>query len=373
MTNQQNAKAPWTHRVLVWSFGTAMCLLVFWLRGFVVNDIGTRPGPLYEDVEAQQLDKSLIEEQEQLEEQTTEVQNEIGAQEDRQKLLRDSTQSSERTMNQLLEIHRLSLQKDVEPSDAEKEALAEAEQLFLDNQRQYQELNANIVQLNEQLRQLEEKQRDLDNRLTVAREPVREEFQSLKEQHDFKLAAWKLAVLVPLLAIAVWLFLKMRHSTYAPPVYAFGIAVAAKIALVMHEHFPTEFFKYVLILAALAVVVRILIHLLQMVAHPERDWVLKQYREAYERFMCPICGYPIRRGPLKYLFWTRRSIRKLSLSPMAQAEADAPYACPACGAQLFEKCDACGAVRHALLPVCESCGSEKPVEQEPPPVPGAAS
>src|SRR5206468_11254740 len=97
---------------------------------------------------------------------------------------------------------------------------------------------------------------------------------------------------------------------YAPLIYALSIALMLKVALVMHEYFPSRYFKYVLILVCLAVVLRVLVYLLRMIAFPKRDWLLKQYREAYEAFLCPICEYPIRRGPLKYLFWNRRSIRK---------------------------------------------------------------
>jgi hypothetical protein len=142
-------------------------------------------------------------------------------------------------MNQLLEIHRLGLEKNVEPTEAEQQALAEAEQRFLDNQKQYQQLNTELVQLNDQLRGLERRRRGLDERLQGARQPVQEEYQRLYQRHELKLAAIKLAVLLP----------------------------------------------------------------------------LSVYREAYERFFCPICEFPIRRGPLKYVFWSRRSIKNLHFPP----------------------------------------------------------
>ena len=89
--------------------------------------------------------------------------------------------------------------------------------------------------------------------------------------------------------------------------------------------------------------------------------LLKQYREAYERFLCPICEYPIRRGPLKYSFWDRRSIRLLRPSDAAAFSPDEPYTCPTCGSRLFEVCSHCNAVRHSLLPFCDQCGQEKTV------------
>ncbi|MHC4105255.1 MAG: double zinc ribbon domain-containing protein, partial [Planctomycetota bacterium] len=35
------------------------------------------------------------------------------------------------------------------------------------------------------------------------------------------------------------------------------------------------------------------------------------------------------------------------------------YTCPACGTELYEKCDKCSDIRHSLLPFCEHCGNEK--------------
>ena len=61
---------------------------------------------------------------------------------------------------------------------------------------------------------------------------------------------------------------------------------------VMRQYFPSRYFNYALILAALTIVLQILIHLVRMVASPKTDWLLKQYREAYEAFLCPMCSYP---------------------------------------------------------------------------------
>jgi predicted RNA-binding Zn-ribbon protein involved in translation (DUF1610 family) len=346
--------------MLVWVFAVTLGLLIYWLLSFVVNDIATWPGPDYQQIEQQMLDPDLAQEERTIATELEDVQRQIAERQGRQGLLRDSTQNSERTMNQLLEFHRLSLEKNVEPTAAEQQSLAEAEQLFLENQKQYQQLNTESVQLNETLSDLQRRQRTLAETLQQARIPIQREFERLWQWHQFKLAAAKLTALLPLTLIAGWLFLKARHGTYAPLIYAFGIALAIKVTVVMHDHFPARYFKYILILTGLAIVTRILVYLLRMIAHPGRDYLLKQYREAYERFFCPICGYPIRRGPLKHVFWSRSSIKKLHFPPQPQSQPDEPYTCPACGTRLFENCESCGKVRHSLLPVCTDCGHEKP-------------
>jgi hypothetical protein len=136
--------------------------------------------------------------------------------------------------------------------------------------------------------------------------------------------------------------------------------VFVKVGFVMHDYFPARYFKYILIGVALGVATWILVYLLRAVAFPKRDWLLKQYREAYERFVCPVCSYPIRRGPLKYLSWTRRSIKKTSIvaAPMSEGAREETYVCPCCGTGLYETCT-CGAVRHSLLPTCQYCGQTR--------------
>lgn len=335
-------------------------MLLYWLLGFVIDDIGSLPGPKYEEVEQRLLDQTLVAKSHDLQVKTTDIERRIGEQKVRQEILRDSTANSQRTMNQLLEFQRLALQKDVTPTADAQKALVESEQLFLSNQKQYQQLNDEIATLNAQLQTLQEQRRQLDVTLEEKREPIRREHETLLKRHELKMAAIKLAALTPLLLLALGLFLKFRSSIYVAVIYAFGIALLVKIALVMHEYFPSRYFKYVLILVCLAVVLRILVYLLKMIAFPKRDWLLKQYREAYEAFFCPVCDYPIRRGPLKYMFWSRRSIRKVQIPPMPQSEAEQPYTCPMCGTKLFEECPACHAIRHSLLPACETCGAEKP-------------
>ena len=91
---------------------------------------------------------------------------------------------------------------------------------------------------------------------------------------------------------------------------------------------------------------------------PGRKWLIKQYREAYERFLCPVCEYPIRTGPRRFLYWTRRTVHK-TIPPQAssgQPLQDEPYSCPSCGTTLFEDCRQCGQSRHSLLPHCSHCG-----------------
>jgi transcription elongation factor Elf1 len=256
-------------------------------------------------------------------------------------------------------LQKLTLQKGLTPSADEAGALAESERLFLTNQTKYQEMNDQIATLSEQLSELESRQRNVQEKLQTQRPAIQAEFDRLQSRHQFRLAALKLAILLPLLGFAVWLFLRKRGSLYAPLLYGFGLALLVKVGMVMHEYFPRRYFKYVLIVIAIVLVARVLIYLLRVMAFPKLDWLLKQYREAYEHFLCPVCNHPIRRGPRQYLFWTRASLKKLPVPATGNAAADEPYTCPVCATTLFEECPACKRIRHSLLPACSHCGATK--------------
>ncbi len=356
MPDHPRNKGPWIHRFLTIFFTLIFAVLWFWLLGFVVDDIGTWPGPSYAELEQRRLDPALVTQADALQRQIADTERRIIQQKARQELLRDSTANSQTTMNQLLEFQRSSLAKNLLPSADERKALAESQQRFLANQSQYQTLNEQLVQLNEQLRSLKDRQQQSEEALNRQRGPIREEFQRLDRAHDLRIAGLKLAVLIPLLVVGVLLFPKYRSGPYAPLVYAFGGTVLLQVGLVMHQYFPSRYFKYVLIVAALAIVLQALVYLIRMVAFPKSDWLLKQYREAYEAFLCPVCSYPVRRGPLKYMVWTRRTIKKMAPPPAGSNDVDEPYTCPMCSTRLYGECENCHAVRPSLLPSCQKCG-----------------
>lgn len=359
MADTYKHKGPWLHRFLVGLFTIVLTLLVFWLLGFVTDDIGNLRGPLLTDVEKTFLSESLLNENKEIDRQLAETGRNISDQQHRQALLRDSTSGFQRTMNQLLEMQRHNLEKNVALPEPQQKALAESVVLFLANQKHDQELTEDIAKRSEEQRLLQEKKRGVDEKLASQRDTAQKEWNRLQRRHDLKLACLKLLFLLPILLVTVILFLKKRGGMYAPLVYATGAAVLWQTILVIHQHFPTRYFKYIILSAAIVIVVSLLVALLRAIRSPKAAILLKQYREAYEHFFCPVCEYPIRRGPLRYFFWTRRSLKKLAppLSPVTETEPT--YTCPACGSKLYEQCQTCKAVRHSLLPFCEKCGNEK--------------
>ena len=118
-------KGPWIHRFLTIFFTLIFAVLWFWLLGFIVDDIGSWPGPSYAELERQRLDPALVTQADALQRQIADTQRRISEQKARQELLRDSTANSQTTMNQLLEFQRSSMAKNLMPSADERKALAD--------------------------------------------------------------------------------------------------------------------------------------------------------------------------------------------------------------------------------------------------------
>ena len=350
-------KGPWSHRFLVLMFSGILTMLVYWLLGFALRDIGSFPGPDWNEIEAKHLEPAAVAKQRDLARQLKETLREIKNENTRQSTLRNTISNAQTTMRQLEGLQRLAMEKGTALPESEQTALVEARALFLESQKKNQTLNDAVAELQETKIELEDEKETVDADLDAQRRSAQDEYQELRSKHNLLVATFKLLFLVPVTAAITWVFRKRRHTVYKPLIYATGIAVYWKLGLVMHEYFPSRLFKYVLIFVALAIVLKALVYLLRQIVAPKRDWLLKQYREAYEKFLCPICGYPIRRGPLKYLFWTSRSIKKMVVPQSAEPTKDEPYVCPCCATPLFEKCGECDAVRPSLLPACDHCGA----------------
>ena len=355
---QKSARGAWGVRLLIRIFSVVFGILFFWLLGFVVLDIESIPGPDYHEIEKKHVSAELVDGKEKTEAKIADLERDIENNRARQLETADKSKNLQTTINQLLELQKLSIEKETSLSQAEKDEISASLKSFLAAQADYQRLNQDIAALTAGRQTLGDELRRIEHDISEQQKPAKKEYDALAESHRLWLAFYQLAILLPLLLIFGYLLVSRRGGIYFPLLLGVGGATLLKAALVMHEYFPSRYFKYVLIAALLAVVARLLVYLIRSVAFPKRAWLARQYREAYERFLCPICEYPIRTGPRKYLYWTRRTIHKI-LPQGGLTEADQPYTCPSCGTTLFEPCTACGKIRHSLLPNCEHCGADK--------------
>jgi len=339
-----------------------LAVLVFWVLGFLVEDIQSIRGPDYSAIERKHLDKELVAKQAALEKQIAGLTHLIANQNEKQRVVGDSSRNLQQTINQLLELQKIGMQKSIAFSGPEQANFTSSLNLFLDNQKKYQELSQTVSEMLERKQGLVREQEQIGQEIERQRQPAREEFNNLSRRHRLKLACLQLAILLPILVAAAAVIIRKRSSIYFPLFLAFGAAALIKVALVVHEYFPSMYFKYILIGGLLLVVARLLIYFIRTIAFPKTQWLVKQYREAYERFLCPVCEYPIRIGPRRFLFWTRRTVNKLVVpAERAAQEQEERYTCPSCGSALFEECSCCNKIRHVMLPHCSHCGAEKEI------------
>lgn len=365
MNTQQKPRGPWIHRFSIRLFTVILAVLFFWVLGFLVQDIESIEGPAYSEIEKEHVDQELVERQKELTASIATVDRSIKNKKDEMRIVSDSSQNLQKTINQLIELQKLTVQKSVSLPETEQANLSGSLSHFLDAQKLYQSHNAEISRLMDRKRGLESEKLSTDKQIEQQRKPAREEYNRLREKHDMRLACLQLLILLPLLAVGSFLVIRKRSSIYFPLFLGCGAATLLKVSLVIHEYFPSRYFKYVLILGLLIAVARLLVYFIRVVAFPKAQWLTKQYREAYERFLCPVCEYPIRTGPRRFLFWTRRTVNKIVLPK--DVPRDELYSCPSCGTTLFEECSECHAIRHALLPHCRHCNAEKKVESCPGP------
>ncbi|MHC5209716.1 MAG: hypothetical protein ACYTG2_03255 [Planctomycetota bacterium] len=342
---------------------TLLMFLFVWLLGFALDDIGDIDGPDYRTVMAEYVDASLRERADSLKERITGIETQVARQEELQQDLKRSMDNARETMQQMMDLQRLSLERQVTPSEIEREALATAQQRFLEAQDRFELANAEIAASNETRFELRQELQGVQGAIGEQEQPARDEQQRRERAHQFRIATLKLSVIVPLFLVAAWAFSRYRASAYRSILLALLLASFWKVGRVMFDHFPREFFKYIAIVAAIAIVLAFLIWMLRKAARPSRALLLDRYREAYRMHMCPVCAYPIARGPLRFALWTRRGPKAATVDSEAGGDVDRaarrPYACPSCGTTLFSGCKACGEQRHALLPFCEHCGDEE--------------
>jgi len=361
MKTELKSKGTWLHRFAIRLFTVVLAVLVFWVLGFLVEDIESIEGPDYAAIEKQHLDKGLVAKRDALERQIADLARQIENQTDKQRVVGDSSRNLQQTINQLLELQKLGMQKSIAVSETEQANFASSLTIFLGNQKKYQELSQTVSDMLEQKQGLIREKDLAEQAIEKQRKPAREAFTDLNEKHRLKLAILQLAVLLPLLMLAAAVIFRKRASIYFPLFLAFGAATLLKVALVVHEYFPSKYFKYILIGGLLLVVTRLLLFFIRTIAFPKTQWLIKQYREAYEHFLCPVCEYPIRIGPRRFLFWTRRTVRKMVV-PTDRGEQEEPYTCPSCGHGLFEECPSCHKIRHVMLPYCSHCGAEQEIQ-----------
>jgi hypothetical protein len=357
METKQRTKGSLGLRFFILLLSIVLGVLLYWLLSFIENDIGMMSGPDWMAIRSRHVTVELDEQHKSLTKEIDAVKRTIKVQTEQQRFLADDIDISRNTLNQLLLIQKQYIDKGQDfPAETIK-TFQDSQAAFLKNQEKNQQYNQKITELTGHQRDREATQAALSETIKTKEEQARIEYDKLCEKHRIKVAVLKLAFLVPVFLLVSFVFMNYRTSFYWPMVWAAFLAAFLKITMVAHEYFPTRYFKYVAIVVILVIVLRILIYLISMISRPKRDLLLKQYQQDYDKNVCPICSKPIRTGLLRMAGCLKKKSIVI-VGQDARAAEQGPYTCPSCGTSLYDKCQACGQIRHSLLPYCEHCGKE---------------
>jgi len=358
MEAKRKTKGSWGLRFFIILLGIVLGILFYSILSFIESDIGTIKRPDWNTIRGKYVSDQMDNERDQLQSEVKQLNRKIDTLIEQQRLLSNSTNGLQKTMNQLLSIQRQYIDKGQEFPPENMQTLQKSQAAFLKNQQKDQQFTQDISDLTQQRQQKEDDLAAVSKEIKSLEDEARQEQTQLWEKHRLKVAVLKLSFLIPVFLAVSFLFMKYRTSPWWPLIWAAFLAAFVKVALVAHEYFPTRYFKYIAILVLLAIVVRILVYLIKMIIAPKKDLLIRQYQEHYDKYLCPICSKPIRIGPLRYIGGLKKK-QALPAGPGSEPSIQEPYSCPSCGTNLYDKCGHCSQIRHTLLPYCEHCGTHK--------------
>ena len=352
----RKGSAPGPLRLAIGFLSFLLTLFYIWLLIFVLNDIGDLPGPDRNAIQQRHVPEAKQTEANELKAQLDEIEKQIKRQQEIQDTLQHSMSNAETALTKIADLQRLSLEGGGEPSEVDRQAMENARTRFYNAQDQFESANETITSLNSERHLLNQSIEANRRELREYQNKASTEYNAAFRSHQLKIAALKLAVVVPLLFFSAWLVRRNRGSVYQPFHWAALCSTFWMTWLVMWDHFPRDFFKYIAILAAILILGAFLAWAIRSASRPRKATLLKRHREAYQKHRCPVCDFPILRGAFRQAVWTKRDPKPTG-EALGQTE-PARYTCPSCGEGLFDKCGDCGEVTQTLLPYCSACGRE---------------
>ena len=193
-------------------------------------------------------------------------------------------------------------------------------------------------------------QKQIDSMETAARAKLNEEMRRV----EMRVFLYRLALTLPLLVVAGWLFVKKRKGTYWPFVWGFIFFALFAFFVELVPYLPSYggYVRYLVGIAVTALVGRYAIlalnrylerqKLAEALPDQERRKELS-YDVALARLaksVCPGCERPVDLKNEKIDF------------------------CPHCGIGLFDRCGACNTRKSAFAHFCHACGTSAQASQQ---------
>lgn len=184
-------------------------------------------------------------------------------------------------------------------------------------------------------------------RLTELEQDARERFESAQRAQELRVFGYRLALTLPLLAVAGWLFARHRKGQWWPFVWGFVIFAGFTFFVELVPYLPSYggYVRY-----TVGIVVTILIGRQAIVAmnrYLERQKAVESQPDARRR---EELGYD-------------KALARLAknVCPGCERTVDLKDAkldfCPHCGIGLFDRCAGCRERKSAFAPFCHACGA----------------
>ena len=174
-----------------------------------------------------------------------------------------------------------------------------------------------------------------------------EQMRAETERAELRVFVYRLAVTLPLLGVAAWLFIKKRGSTWWPFVWGFIVFALVAFFVEVVPYLPSYggYVYYVVGLIVTAIVGRYGVK-----AANQRIAKQKLIEQQPDE---------IRRNELSYDLALSRLVK--GTCPGCERPVDLKSAansfCPHCGIGLFNNCSSCAARKSTFSPFCHSCGT----------------
>ncbi|MGF6440229.1 hypothetical protein [Paraburkholderia youngii] len=216
-------------------------------------------------------------------------------------------------------------------------------------------LKHKVDDLNARWEEAREQGDKADAEVSAARVAGAQQYERARNRYDMRVFGYRLGLTLPVLVLAVWLFVRYRNARYWPFVYGFSFFALSAFFFELVPYLPT-FGGYVRAIVGIALTVFAGVYLLRAFqryadrkgAEMQKTQTERSTRIAYqkalsahERKLCPSCD-----------------------RPTPSTETGESY-CVHCGLNIFSVCKKCGHRNFAFYRHCNACGEASALSTSP--------
>ena len=137
---KQQSKGSWFNRIAIYAFTALLGVFSYWSLSFLVSDIRYTKGPSWSLFQSQFIDKKDISQKELLVKKIMVLERDITNNQAKQAIIEKSVQSLQKTINQLIELKKMKLERSQVTTPKERVDLTASLEQFLKDQKLYQQL-----------------------------------------------------------------------------------------------------------------------------------------------------------------------------------------------------------------------------------------